>query len=362
MITGNYTLLENNACLFGGNTMELEQFPEMIKARDSIAKEREKKGLGEKLVSSDTRKKKIIGLSCGSKNGNCELYLNAAAMGASELGVETEIIRASEMKVKPCEGCASCTRALVKGKMAKCPVKNDDVEWILHKTVVEDYGLIVSVPVYYIRSNSILMSICERMHPTMFNNLEILKKRKVGGIISVGGGLDGWASLGLVSVNIWVQHHRTVVDQVQIEMRDRTIDWMERARQLGRNVAGAIDMPIEEVKYLGEKSTLACPVCHCDIMQVPDYQPHDPKPKEFRYKQGDIVCPVCWVHGKLSFDNNKPAVKWDEWDITHSRLSEYGVYEHLDMLIRMIKEHKDGTEPINILKKQMSAYSKVVKP
>jgi len=334
----------------------------MIEARDKIAVEREKKGLGEKVEDSVTGRKKIIGLSCGSKNGNCEFYLNAAAKGAAELGIETEIIRACDLKVKPCKGCASCTRALAQGKLARCPIKNDDVEWILHKTVVEDYGLIVSVPVYYIRSNSILMAICERMHPTMFNNLEILKKRKVGGIISVGGGLDGWASLGLTSVNIWVQHHRTVVDQVQVEMRDRTIDWLERATQLGRNVAGAMNTPIEDVKYLGEESSLACPVCHCDIMQVPDYRPHDPKPKEFRYKPGDVVCPVCWVHGKLSIDSGRPVVAWDEWDVTHSRLSEYGVYEHLDMLIRFFNERKDSIEPLKKLKKQMSEYSKVVKP
>ena len=39
--------------------------------------------------------KKIIGLSCGSEKGNCETLLNAAAIGASEFGIETEIIQAA---------------------------------------------------------------------------------------------------------------------------------------------------------------------------------------------------------------------------------------------------------------------------
>ena len=38
--------------------------------------------------------KKIIALSCGRKNQFCETLIKAAAMGAEELGVETEIIRA----------------------------------------------------------------------------------------------------------------------------------------------------------------------------------------------------------------------------------------------------------------------------
>ncbi|OGO20266.1 MAG: hypothetical protein A2144_10070 [Chloroflexi bacterium RBG_16_50_9] len=342
--------------------MELEQFKYIIEARDKIAQERARRGLGEVTEAARPGKKKIIGLSCGKKNGNCEFYLGAAAMGAAELGMETEIIRAAELKVKPCRGCASCTVALSRGELAVCSIKDDDVSWILEKTVVEDCGLIVSAPVYYIRSNAILMAICERMHPTMFNHLEILKKRKVGGIISVGGGLDGWASLGLTGLNIWVQHHRTLVDQVQVEMRDRSIDWLERAKELGRNVARAMSVPVEEVKYVGAESAVSCPVCHCDVMQMPDYIPHDPKPKEFRYKPGHVVCPVCWVHGDLSFDGGKIKVKWDEWDVKRPRLSEYGVFEHLDMLIRFYKEGRADTALGKEMKKQISAYSKIIKP
>jgi multimeric flavodoxin WrbA len=339
---------------------ELEQFKYMIEARDKIAQEREKRGLGE--VTEKPKKKKIIGLSCGTKNGNCEFYLKAAAMGAEEFGVETEIIRAIELRIKPCQGCGADVRALAKGKLAVCPIKDDDVPWILEKTVVEDCGLIVSVPVYYVRSNAIFMAICERMHPTMFNHLEILKKRKVGAIISVGGGLDGWTSLGLTGVNIWVQHHRTLVDQLQVETRDRDTNWFERAKELGRNVARAMNMPIEEVKFMGEESAVSCPVCHGDVMQMPDYRPRALKPMELRYKPAHVVCPVCWVHGDLSFEGGKIKVKWDEWDVKHPRFSEYGVFEHLDMLIKMFKEGIADMDPYRELKKQVSSHGKIIKP
>lgn len=54
-----------------------------------------------------TKTKKIIGLSCGRKNGNSEYLLKEALMGAEEPGVEGEIIRAMELRVKPCKGCES---------------------------------------------------------------------------------------------------------------------------------------------------------------------------------------------------------------------------------------------------------------
>jgi multimeric flavodoxin WrbA len=38
---------------------------------------------------------KIIGLSFGRKNGNCEVFLKAALMAAEEGGIESEIIRAN---------------------------------------------------------------------------------------------------------------------------------------------------------------------------------------------------------------------------------------------------------------------------
>jgi multimeric flavodoxin WrbA len=48
--------------------------------------------------------KKIIGLSCGRVNGNSEILLKEALMGAEEIGVESEIIRAMELRVKHCRG------------------------------------------------------------------------------------------------------------------------------------------------------------------------------------------------------------------------------------------------------------------
>lgn len=258
--------------------------------------------------------KKIIALSCGWKNGNCETYIRAAAKGAAEFGIETEIIRAVDLDIRPCRGCMACS---VKGKQAhtgQCVVK-DDVAWVLEKTVLSDAALILAVPVFYLRPNGYFMCINERMHPLMFNNPQILKRNKVGAIISHGGSPNDWACLSLPLLNIWTQHFITLVDQVHIG-GGIPEDPASRAEELGRNLAKAMVMPLEEVKYKGEKSPVTCPSCHCDIMQVSVNSPH-------------VVCPVCWIHGQVSFDNGKMKVKWDEWETEYPRFSELGVFEHM---------------------------------
>jgi len=330
--------------------------------------------------------KKIIGLSCGRKNGNSETLLKAAAMGAAELGVETEIIRAMSLKVLPCTGCHAC------GKTKKCILK-DDVDWILEKTCMEDCGLIVSVPCYHIRPNGFFVCIHERMNHMFDRDMNILKKTRVGGIIGIGGGgYDAWTSLTLPIVQIFVQHTRVLVDQFQVNycglhewnlwMQDETMTaehihqlrvqdlsydelfrvWpqkyelvevyqksIERAKQLGRNVARAMSMPIDEVKYVGEDYGVACPVCHTNVIVVPKDLPY-------------IACPVCYVRGVVKIEDGKMKVEWNMDDARYPRFSYEAVKHHLDWLSTHYGKNYSKQDQLKQLAKDLKSYGKVIKP
>ncbi len=56
-----------------------------------------------------------------------------------------------ELRVRHCTGCEACAMAMARGKEPRCAIKDDDVEWILEKVLVEDGGLIVSTPVYHLK-------------------------------------------------------------------------------------------------------------------------------------------------------------------------------------------------------------------
>ena len=303
-----------------------------------------------------TKPKKIIGLSCGRKNGNSEILLKEALMGAEELGVESEIIRAMELRVKPCTGCESCSIAMSRGKEARCAIKDDDVPWILEKTLVEDCGLIVSGPVYHLRANSYFEIIHERMLPTMFRHPEVLKKTRVGAIISVGGGEPEWTPLGLTSMNIFVQHSRILVDQMQVNYVGRPgavlmqEKYLKQARELGRRTARAVMMPIEQVKFVGDETEVSCPVCHCNVLKVPEKLPN-------------VFCPVCWVKGVITLDGDKMKVRWGEEDAKYPRFSERGVFTHLELIKNLqTKFYTEDLEKVKERVKKYVSYGRIIKP
>jgi multimeric flavodoxin WrbA len=85
---------------------------------------------------------KVLGI-VGSprRGGNTEILVDEALKAAESVGAETEMIRLSEKKVNPCDGCASC------GETGKCKVKDDFAE-VFYKMAEADAILLAS-PSYF---------------------------------------------------------------------------------------------------------------------------------------------------------------------------------------------------------------------
>lgn len=295
---------------------------------------------------------KIIGLSFGRKNGNSEAFLKAALMAAEEDGVESEIIRAMDLKILPCTSCGACF------KNAKCP--HDDTDWILENTMLGDAALIVAAPVYHIRAPGSLICVSEKLNHLFLANPYVHDRKKLSAAISVGGsGYDGWTSLGLPMIHLLLQHFSTIVDQVQINhCADKgaalTPDnqWaIDRSRLLGHNLVKSMKLPFEEVKYLGDDSPISCPVCHCNIFYFENGLP-------------TIMCPTCQVHGTVFNKDGKYIAEWNEDDIQNPRFSAAKQRHHMEWIMR----HRNEEEPqISMLEtqqkiKQYNAYGKYLKP
>jgi len=261
-----------------------------------------------------------------------------------------EIIQAMQLKVLPCRGCEACRET------GKCVLK-DDVDWILEKTCVEDCGLIVAVPVYHLRANGLFMAISDRMGHVFQKNPDLLRKTRVGAIISIGNSDKDWTTLNLATINIFVQHTRLLVDQIEVNralLRGAVLRLdkaLQRARELGRNVARAMSMPIEEVKYMGEETAVSCPVCHCNILQIPRDFPH-------------VACPICWVRGLITFNGSKMNVEWNEEDIKYPRFSYEGERKHRAWTAERLptEEQYLETGKAKELMKKYCAYGKIIRP
>ena len=304
--------------------------------------------------------KKIIGLACGRKNGNSEILLKEALMGAEELGlgISSEIIRLFDLNIQPCRGCQACGGPGVKSKDNKC-ILHDDVEWILEKTMLENAALIVSFPVYHLQINAHLKMITDRMNHIFINNMDIFRKTRVGAIICVGGSGEDWTSLAFSSANIFLQHTRKLVDQMQVNNAPMAGDvlWMagalERARELGQNVARAIMSPIDKVKYAGVQYDTACPVCHCNLLQVPTQFP-------------EVYCPVCWTRGKIIQSTGRMKVRWNRKDVKYPRFSLEAHLAHFEENSRvrekLLQENKEQFLNKRELMQKYINYGHIVKP
>jgi multimeric flavodoxin WrbA len=295
---------------------------------------------------------RIIGLSFGRKNGNCEAFLKAALMAAEEDGIESDIIRAIELKIVPCKSCGACF------KNAKCP--HDDTDWILENTMLGDAALIVAAPVYHIRTSAALICVSDKLNHVFMKNPYVHDRKKLSAAISVGGsGYDGWTSLGLPTVHLFLQHFSTIVDQIPINHcadlgAALTPDnqWaIDRSRKLGHNLAMSMKLPFEKVRYMGEESPISCPVCHCNIFYLEKGLP-------------DIACPTCQIHGQVSCDGDTYQVAWNADDIQNPRFSASKQRHHLEWIMR----HRSEEEPQIAMPetqqkiKQYNAYGKYLKP
>jgi len=294
--------------------------------------------------------KKIVGLSFGRKNGNSETFLKTALMSAEEEGAETKIIRAPELKILPCTACGACR------KTRKCP--HDDTDWILENTMLADAALIVAAPVYHARGPATLICVSEKMNHLF--TPEVHERKKLSAAISVGGsGYDGWSSLGLPTIQLFLQHFSTLVDQVQVDhccdigaALTPDNEWaIKKSQQIGCNLAKSMELPYEKVKYLGEDAPISCPVCHCNIFYLEHGLP-------------EIACPTCQTHGQVSYVGGKYKVAWNEDDIKNPRFSTAKQRHHGEWIMNHFKEETPQIAmPETQAKiKQYQAFGKYLKP
>ena len=126
---------------------------------------------------------KILGLSFSPrKQGNTELLLERAFIGAGKQGAQTELYRVSARDIKCCDGCGSCF------KTGACHIQDDMQE--LYDKMLEAEGILFGTPVYFYNVTAQGKAVIDRT--IALNNPGRNLANKVGGIIVVGG------SLGLI--------------------------------------------------------------------------------------------------------------------------------------------------------------------
>ena len=277
---------------------------------------------------------KILGLN-GSfrKNGNTEILLKQALMGAESEGVSVEILRLTDYKIQPCRGCGLC---LFRENI--CQVQDDDVPFIFSK-IDECDGMILGAPCYFLELTAVVKQLIDRC---WILGHKIGKTRKPATVI-VPYATRGWIPYVSIQSNILLNlMGLTKINEITIctqGISEVVLDSeaMDLAHEVGREIAIAVEK--KDFSYKGDPGI--CPSCHDWLFRIL-------KDRE------TVECPTCGIRGKLSLQEGKIGVTFEEKALADSRFRPDVAYNHFtyhiapskDYFLRTKEERKMKTQKI----------------
>lgn len=156
----------------------------------------------------------------------------------------------------------------------------------------------------------------------------LLKPRVLGFLMTGGSNSPDQYSMALPSMHLYFYClHAKVVDQYIGQgfsnpgavLLDEGV--MERAKLLGRNVAGQMGKAYEEVEYLGPRSEMSCPNCYLAAIEF------------FGTAENNIGCITCGTMGKLAVGKDGVVrPQWEE-DSVWSCLTMRGKTKHAEDIL-----------------------------
>jgi multimeric flavodoxin WrbA len=311
---------------------------------------------------------KVLGLSFGRKNGNCDIVLKQALLGAKKTGADVEYINTCNLKIDRCTGCGACDKLREKGGMSLCTIKDDFL--FVENAIMEADALIVAAPVYVLAPVGQFKNLCDRIGPSHDRGAlmrENNRRKDLGwsqdrmidakyfkdrplGLISVGGArTESWTSMGVSGMHlIGFSNQMIPVDAINAYgMGDRVNPafdqkFMDRLKKLGEHIGSAAGKSRKEIKWMGDEEGI-CPVCHCDQLTV--------------RKGTTVECTVCGCVGTLKVIDEQITVDYAPEQLERSRYHIGGVIEHsleiADMMSKVMdKIKKDGDKIPDLLAEQ----------
>ena len=282
---------------------------------------------------------KILGLSCGTKNGNNDTMCRVALEAARDAGAEIEFIHVFDWDIRLCTGCVACSRSLVMGKGMVWTQKDDYAA--LYEKMVEADGVLVVDPIYESGGSGLFHILCDRMGPghdtgmLMMLDGKLKEQGKEGlnprifmqkAISFVGIGGSDWACrVETDHAMLAMSPGWKVIDNdffswsKDVIMQD---DKVERMKQIGRNLAEAAQYIIDNHVMIPGSENLdlwkgepgGCPHCHGNNFYIFPGTNH-------------AVCELCGLEGHLEITD--AGVKL----VNDPALGENGTIEHCHDLL-----------------------------
>ncbi len=277
---------------------------------------------------------KIMGITAGRKNSNSEILLKAALMACEEQGAEVRMINLRDFNILDCSGCTACTGAMAQGKYVGCTLEKKDDKKKIMDVMLDQDGIIVSVPTYDLMPASPYITFAQRSLSYETSFLEhigvIEHKDRVAGLISVGGSTRSWQAMALegLQATMFTTDFKVVdmllatrVPAPAMCLADDEL--LARARKMGQNIMKAVATPPAERGWLGEEDMGWCPNCHSNLLAL-----GEPQWDGLYYP---IECAVCGAGGTLEkTEDGKWKFVIQKDGLLKDRTTVAGREKHLD--------------------------------
>jgi multimeric flavodoxin WrbA len=189
---------------------------------------------------SENRRSNILGIVCSPrKNGNTEIMVREALMGAEEDGAESELLHVADMKMEPCDGCRACREHGI------CHIK-DDVQTI-HRKMFDADGIIIGSPVYFYAVSAQAKIIMDRSYALRWRDggLNPRLKGKSGGAVAVAARRGCFSALQTINTFFLAVRMWPVSLGVEGYAREKgeiknDIETLRAARRLGKEVVESV--------------------------------------------------------------------------------------------------------------------------
>ena len=286
---------------------------------------------------------KVLGLSFGKKNANCDILTKEALFGAREAFPDAEIkfINTQRLTIDRCIGCGACSTALEKGKDNVCIIK-DDFQMVEEEIRSAD-AIILAAPVYVLQPVGQFKNLVDRFscrHDVSAINW-VLDKRRAGEMpgdpdaydqsrlrprsvsyISVGGAItDDWTSMGTATLhlfgfpammNVVANYNANCMGHIGNPYLDEEL--IGHMHEIGKRTAEAYGKDKKDIEFYGPKGMGTCPTCHQNLLTVDGTT--------------TVTCPICGTHGTLTVDGDKLHVEFSEKEQARARGTFAGLREH----------------------------------
>ncbi len=288
---------------------------------------------------------KVLGVVGSHRRlGNTDILVRQALMAAQEMGAEIEIMRMTDLDIRPCKGCLNC---VVKNQ--RCDIKDD--AYFFFDTLHEADGIILGAPTYCFTPGGVIKMAMDRVLQYALQFLNF--REKTGALIAVSG-LRRWDPLTMPLLQAFAKLMQfRVVGQLSAYAHGPGAilvdeEALNQAYQLGLRVVEARRENDPSKDYL--EGVGVCPVCHQNVLLI---------------KDGEIECPLCLIKGVPRIEDDKLFVEFSEEEIdSNNRWSLKNMTHHLEEWVRqtgpMFKEIREEVEKRK--EKYRNFKVKMVKP